>query len=139
MTFQQISLIGNAGRDAELRYTPNGKAVADFSLATTDSYNDETTWWKVTMWGPLAENVAKYIKKGKQVFVTGTMTHVEPNIWTPDDGVPRAQYEITVRELKLLGGRQQDAGNAGTPPVSDRPTTEGSGSTNPTKQDEIPF
>ncbi len=117
MTFQLITLIGNAGRDAELRYTPNGKAVADFSLATTDSYNDETTWWKITMWGPLAENVSKYITKGKQVFITGTMLHTEPNIWTPDNGVPRAQYEITVRELKLLGGRQDDT----APPTTTAP------------------
>lgn len=113
MATQRIDLIGYIGKDAMLRTTPNGKSVADFSLATTDRYNDVTTWWKVTIWGNLAEAVTQYLTKGTQVHVGGTMTNPEGQTYVNSAGeIVVENYAITARDLDLLGSkadRQQEA------------------------------
>ncbi|MER3478832.1 MAG: single-stranded DNA-binding protein, partial [Leptolyngbya sp. ERB_1_2] len=93
MSFNKIILVGNLGRDPELRYTPQGVAVCDFSLATNDrrrdksgEYQDVPTWFRVTVWRTLAETAAKYLKKGRLVYIEGRLTVEE---WTDREGNPR--------------------------------------------------
>jgi single-strand DNA-binding protein len=143
--FQRVTLIGNVGRDPEMRYTPDGTPVANFSVATTqarskanqpecpngwkESYNGRnwelTTWWRVTCWRGLAETVNQYLSKGRQVFVEGEVSgeavngSLNPRVWTGNDGVARASFEITARNVKFIGSRE-DSGT-GTPPVGEPP------------------
>ena len=113
MATQRIDLIGYIGKDAELRTTPNGKSVADFSLATTDRYNDVTTWWKVTVWGKLAEAVTQYLTKVTQVHVGGTMTNPQGQTYVNSAGeIVVENYAITARDLDLLGSAAERPGKA---------------------------
>ena len=113
-------LVGNAGSDAETRYTQGGMAVTKISLATTsvrkdrDGNNQEKTeWHRVTFFGKLGEIAAEYIRKGSQVYVEGRITYSEH---TGDDGQKRYYTDIVADEMQLLGGRseggerQSDAG-----------------------------
>ena len=116
---QTIDLTGHLGRDAELRTTPNGKSVADFSLATTDRYNDVTTWWKVTIWGKLAESVTQYLTKGTKVRVRGAMTNTEAHTYQNNAGdTVVANYEVTARDLDLQGKAEAQT-NTVAEPVAD--------------------
>jgi single-strand DNA-binding protein len=107
MSFNKITIIGNLGRDPELRYTPQGDAVCDFSVAVNDrkrdksgEFQDNTTWFKVTLWRKLAENASKYLIKGRQVFVEGRLQVEE---WTDRDGKNRYSLVIQGSELQFLG------------------------------------
>lgn len=137
--FHRVTLIGRVGQDPQMRYTPDGVPVTNFSVATTilrskertpdcpngwkESYNGRnwelTTWWRVTCWRDLAETVNSYLSKGRQVFVEGEVSgdaangSLNPRVWTGNDGVARASFEITARTVKFLGGR--DEGTAGAP------------------------
>ena len=114
--FQRIELIGNVGRPPETRYTGGGQAVTNFSIATNETYKDrngekqtKTTWWKLTAWGKLAEIVQQYVTKGQLIMVAGTGGERE---WQDKEGQKRTSFEVTVRELKMLGGgsgRQESA------------------------------
>jgi len=113
--FQQTIIVGNLGRNPEMRYTPQGRAVTDFTVAVNrrwtakdGSQSEKTTWFKVTCWGPLAETTNQYLQKGRQVMVIG---EVEASAWTGQDGEPRATLELTARDVRFLGGR--DGGPAG--------------------------
>lgn len=108
--YQQITIIGNVGRDPELRYTNSGIAVCDFSVAVNRRTKnqageqiDETTWFRVTAWRQLAEVVAQYLKKGRQVMVVGT---VKASAYLDKAGQPAATLEVTANEVKFLGGRE---------------------------------
>ena len=118
MTYQQITVVGNVGRDPVLRYTQSGTAVTDFSLASTRNWTDSngqrqerTTWWRVTCWRRQAEIVAQYVKKGRQVLVTASQ--IEANAYTGQDGDPRASLDITADEVRLLGNRNDNLGTPG--------------------------
>lgn len=106
--FTQITLVGNVGNDPELRYTPAGMAVCNFSLAVNRSWGkgdekkEETTWWKVAVWGAQAESVNQYVTKGKQVLVVGSRVKVEA--YLKKDGTPGASIEITADNVRFLGG-----------------------------------
>ncbi len=129
---QTVDLTGHIGKDAELRSTPNGKSVADFSLATTDRYNDVTTWWKVTIWGKLAESVTQYLTKGTKVRVRGAMTYPQAQTYQNNAGdTVVANYEMTARDLDLQGRNEASNGEA---PAR---VTESQGTD--AAQDEIPF
>lgn len=97
--------IGNAGKDAELRYLANGTAQAKFSLAVNSKSKGEehTEWINVVLWGDTAENVAQYITKGKQVFVEGRM---QTRSWESDDGTKHYMTEIHANSVQLLGQRE---------------------------------
>ena len=106
--YQQITLVGNLGRDVELRYLPNGTPVADFTVAVNRKYTsgdgtpkDETTWHKVTVFGKQAEACNEYLSKGRQVLVVGRVT---ASAWTGQDGNPRATLEVTAQTVQFLGG-----------------------------------
>lgn len=102
----KVILVGNLGRDAELKYTPGGAAVATLSLATTETWNDKsgqrqehTEWSRVVVWGKTAESLAEYLKKGKQIYVEGRLQTRE---WTDKDGHKRYTTEIRGDRIVLL-------------------------------------
>ncbi len=121
---QKVMLIGRLGGDPSMRYTSESTPVANFSLATTrtlskalqpvcpqgwkEGYNGNnwelTTWWRVTCWRGLAEVVNQYLAKGRQVYVEGQVNGANPRVWTGDDGIARASYEITAQSVEFLGG-----------------------------------
>ena len=114
--YQQIIIVGNLGGDPEMRYTPSGQAVTNFSVATSRKYTasdgakvDETTWFRVSAWGKIAESCNTYLKKGSKVLVEGRMTADTstggPRIWTKKDGTSSASFEITASSVQFLSTR----------------------------------
>src|SRR6476661_8290470 len=104
----KVILVGNLGRDAELRYTPGGAAVATLNMATTETWNDKggqrqekTEWHRVVFWGKVAESLTEYLTKGKQVYVEGRL---ETRQWNDKDGNKRYTTEIKADRITLLGG-----------------------------------
>jgi len=139
--FHKIILVGNLGRDPEMRYTPNGQAVTSFPVAVNRTYNDsagqqvkETIWIRVSAWGKQAETCKQYLSKGRQVLVEGRLNpddNGNPRIWNASDGTPRASFEVTAQTVQFLGGPGGDAASA--------PTEEGSAMGLPETEDDIPF
>ncbi|MBI3158476.1 MAG: single-stranded DNA-binding protein [Chloroflexi bacterium] len=140
MTYHKITIVGNLGRDPEMRYLPSGQAVTSFSVATNRTYTasngekvKETVWFRVSAWGRQAETCNQYLKQGKQVLVEGRMTADKetgnPRVWTGQDGAPRASYEVSADRVVFLGGREE-----GAPPAHD-----GGASPDFAEEDEIPF
>ena len=104
----KVILVGNLGRDAELRYTPGGAAVATINMATTEVWNDKsgqrqekTEWHRVVLWGKPAESLAEYLTKGKQIYVEGRL---QTRQWDDKDGNKRYTTEIRGDRVVLLGG-----------------------------------
>jgi single-strand DNA-binding protein len=121
--FQQTIIIGNLGRDPEMRYTPGGKAVTEFSVAVNRKWTsqdgnpgEETTWFRVTCWGKLAETTNQYLTKGRQVMVSG---RVKASAWTSQEGEARATLELTAQDVKFLGGRGDQGEQAQSYPSSE--------------------
>jgi single-strand DNA-binding protein len=106
--YQQVIIIGNVGRDAELSYTPQGIAVAKFTVAVSkvtgkgEGRKEKTTWFKVTIWRERAENLSQYIKKGMKIMVTG---EVDASAYTNKQGQPTASLELQANEIKFLSSR----------------------------------
>ena len=105
----KVILVGNLGRDPEVRYMPNGEAVANFSIATTDSWKDKsgqkqekTEWHNIVMYRRLAEIAGEYLKKGRPVYVEGRL---QTRKWEKD-GVTRYTTEIVADQMQMLGGRE---------------------------------
>ncbi|REJ78496.1 MAG: single-stranded DNA-binding protein [Acidobacteria bacterium] len=112
MSFNKITIVGNLGRDPELRYTPQGTAVCNFSMATNEKRRDKsgelqdiTTWFRITLWGRQAENASKYLQKGSQVYIEGRLRIDE---WTDRDGNTRQTLDVNASDMQFLGGRQDD-------------------------------
>lgn len=116
--YQKVVIVGNLGRDPEMRYTPQGTPVTNFSVATNrrwtnadGSPGEETVWFRVTAWRRLAETCNQYLNKGRQVLVEGRLRPDPetggPRIWTGQDGVARASFEITALNVKFLGRRDE--------------------------------
>ncbi len=122
--YHKIILVGNLGRDPEMRYTPSGQQVTNFSMATSEKWtgqdgqlHDRTIWWKVTSWGKQAETVNQYLKKGSKVLVEGRMNPDDkgnPRTWTAQDGTVRASFEVTAQTIKFLSSK----GEGGAPAAS---------------------
>jgi len=120
--YHTIIIVGNLGRDPEMRYTPGGTAVTNFSVATSRQYTasdgtpvKETAWFRVSAWGKQAETCNQYLRKGSKVLVEGRLTPDSssggPRIWTRQDGSPAASFEVsasTVRFLSSRGGVESD-------------------------------
>jgi single-strand DNA-binding protein len=129
-SYQYTIVIGNVGRDPELRYTQSGVAVCDFSVAVSRRWTDktsnepreETTWFKVSCWRNLAEIANQYVRKGKQVMVTG---RINASAYIGQDGQARASLELTALDLQLLGRRDE--------------AVEEAGAYAPTEADDLPF
>lgn len=122
----KVILIGNLGRDPEVRYLPSGDAVANLNLATTEKWKDkngeqqeQTEWHRVAFFGRQAEICGEYLKKGSSVYIEGRL---QTRKWTDKDGVERYSTEIRGDRMQMLGGR----GGAGTgePPGRDFPDRE---------------
>ena len=113
-SINKVILIGNLGRDPELRYTQSGQAVANFSLATTDRFSnregdrqERTEWHRITVWGKTAENCAQYLNKGRSVYVEGRLQTRE---WEDKEGQKRRTTEVIAQTVQFLGSRGQGAG-----------------------------
>ena len=107
MSFNKVIIVGNLGRDPELRYTPQGTAVCNFSVATTEKrrdksgeFQDVTTWFRVTLWEKRAETAAKYLQKGKPVYIEGRLKVDE---WTDRDGNTRYTLDVTATDMQFIG------------------------------------
>ena len=114
-SFNQVILMGNLTRDPELKAIPSGQSVVSFSLALNRSYKDQSGEWKeatdyvdITAWGPLAERVAQYCQKGKQVLVNG---RIQSRSWE-QDGQKRSKVEVLAQDVTFLGGK--DGGGGGS-------------------------
>ena len=143
--YQKIIVVGNLGRDPEMRYMPDGTAVTNFSIATSRRWTDrasgqpvdETTWFRVSVWGRQAEVANEYLSKGRQVLVEGRL-RPDPNtggprLWTRQDGTVGASFEIVADTVRFLGTREDAAGYsapAGDAGFDEAPAQE---------EDEIPF
>lgn len=103
--YQKITLIGRLTRDPEMRYTPGGKAVTNFSMAT-NNWKKEATWWSVTCWENTAEAVNQHKKRGDTVLVEGEMNtdNGNPKVFQKRDGTWAARFEITARTVQFIGG-----------------------------------
>ena len=113
----KVILVGNLGRDAELRYTPGGAAVATINMATTEVWNDKagqrqekTEWHRVVLWGKIAESLKEYLTKGKQIYVEGRL---QTRQWDDKDGNKRYTTEIRGDRIVLLGGGGGGRGGGG--------------------------
>jgi len=155
--FHRVTLIGHVGKDPVMRYTADGTAVTDISVATKtqlsketnpqcptgwkESYNGRswelTTWWRVTCWRKQAETVNNIVTKGMLVFVEGEIRgeaangQQNPRVWTGNDGVARASFELTARNIKFLTSRAEGGAGAEGPAGEPAPGA--------FEEDEIPF
>jgi len=115
-TFNKIILVGNLGADPELRYTPQGTPVSSFNLATNEKRKDRatgesidiTTWFRVTLWGRMAEIAAQYLTRGKPVYIEGRLRVEE---YTDREGKPRHSLEVNATDMQFIGSNGN--GNAG--------------------------
>ena len=114
----KVILIGNLGKDPEIRYAPSGSAICNVTIATSRVSKDKTSgerqeqteWHRVVMFDRLAEIAGEYLKKGKSVYVEGRL---QTRKWTDKEGVERYSTEIVAQEMTMLGGREGGAGGAG--------------------------
>ncbi len=146
--YQRIVLVGNLGRDPEMRYTPNGTPVTSFSVATNRKYTasdgqvrDETLWFRVSVWGKQAETCNQYLAKGRSVLVEGTLIGDEnggPRIWTGQDGKPRASFEVRAQTVRFLSRREEGSG-APASPAGTTATTSAAPAAEPQTEEELPF
>ncbi|MQA30696.1 MAG: single-stranded DNA-binding protein [Luteitalea sp.] len=139
----KVILVGNLGRDAEIRYTPGGAAVSKFSIATTEVWNDKsgqrqerTEWHTIDLWGKQAESLSEYLLKGKQVYIEGRLQTDE---YTDKEGVKRKSTKVRCDRLVLLGGGagrgqsiDRGAESLGAPGASQEPSEA-------LTDDDIPF
>ena len=138
-----VTLIGNLGRDPEIRYTPGGSPVANFTMATTERWTDpngekkeKTEWHRIVVWGKQAEIAAEYLRKGRQVYIEGSLQTRE---WTDRDGNKRYTTEVKAQRLQLLGRAEDRApvgASSGASPAAADEVAEPGGSYG---EDDIPF
>jgi len=135
---QSLTIIGNLGKDPEMRYLPSGSAVTNFSVATSrtwkvdDEKKEETVWFRVAVWGKQAETCNKYLKKGSKVFCDGRLTIDQetggPRVWEDGDGNWRASYEMSAFKVLFL-----------SPNGTNNESGEQNGSSQTLEEQEIPF
>jgi len=134
----KVILVGNVGRDPELRYTPSGLAVANFTLATNEAWvaksgerQERTEWHRIVVWGKQAEIANEYVKKGKQIYVEGSL---QTRQWDDRNGQKRTTTEIRAQRFVLLG---RGEGTRGAAPETAE--TEAPGGEPPYPDEDIPF
>lgn len=145
-SFNKITIVGYLGRDPEIRYTPSGEAVCNFSVATTErrkdaagEFQDQTTWFKITVWRRQAELANQYLSKGKQVYVEGKLRQAE---YTDRDGNRRTALEVTASDIQFLGSKGDETGMPATAPAvksAARSSAPDNSFDTPVNDDEIPF
>lgn len=128
--YQQIVLLGFAGNDATMRYTPSGTAVANFSVAVNNRYTnaagdqvDEVSWFRITTWNRMAETAGEYIRKGQFLLIVGEIK--PPHTWIDDQGQAQASLEVTARTIRYLpSGQYTDKATDGMEIADDGVETE---------------
>jgi single-strand DNA-binding protein len=119
--YQSLTLVGNVGKDPEMRFLPSGQAVTTFSVATSNKYTSksgeqvkETVWFRVTTWGKQAETCNQYVKKGSKVLVEGRLMADKdtggPKIWNGQDGTARSSFEVNANTVRFLSSRTESEG-----------------------------
>jgi len=149
MTVNKVILIGNLGKDPEVRYTQSGRAVARFSIATTEFWNDQegnrqerTEWHNIIVWGKQGETCAQYLAKGRQVFIEGS---IRSRSYDDKSGTKRYITEIIAQRVRFLGGgggtriAPEAEGESSGEPVSGEQSPPSSGEHSPPSDDDIPF
>jgi single-strand DNA-binding protein len=147
MSFNKIIIVGNLGGDPELRYTPQGNAVCNFSVATNEKKRDKagelqdiTTWFRITLWGKQAENASKYLVKGSPVYIEGRLKVDE---WTDREGGQRYTLDVQASDMQFIGsGERGGNGNHGGDHAGFSGETTFSGNEAPVagpSEDDIPF
>ena len=137
--YQKIIIVGNLGRDPEMRYTPSGQAVTNFSVATNRQYTGsdgqlvkETIWFRISAWGKQAETCNQYLRQGSKVLVEGRLTADPqsggPRVYTRQDGSTGSSFEITAGTVRFLSTRAEDESFQASAPGG-----------NQMEDDEIPF
>lgn len=135
MSYHTIIVVGYLGRDPEMRYAPNGNAVTSFSVASSRKYTgsdgqqvDETTWFRVSVWGKQAESCNQYLKKGRLVLVEGRLNPDPktggPRIWQGQNG-PGASFEMTANTVRFLGKGGEEGGYHADEPFNAEPADDG--------------
>jgi single-strand DNA-binding protein len=141
--YSKVFVVGNLGNDPEMRYTPDGTAVTNLSVASNRKYTNragelvnEATWYRVSVWGKQAEACNEYLSKGRLVHVEGQLIPDPqtggPKIFTRNDGTAGAQFEMRAQSVQFLGGGN---GNGSATPSSE----DTSGKAEAQEEDEIPF
>ena len=141
MSFNKITLVGNLGRDPELRYTPQGTPVCSFSLATNErrkdrnsgEANDITTWFRVTLWGRQAETASQYLTRGRPIYIEGRLRVEE---WTDRDGKQRHTLEVHATDMQFIGDAKPDADAKSSSAAETQPPAE---ATDDPTDDDVPF
>lgn len=144
MSFNKVILVGNLGRDPELRYTPQGTPVCSFTLATNEKrkdrageMQDSTTWFRVTLWGRQAETASQYLTKGRPVYIEGRLRLEE---WTDRDGKQRYTLEVHATDMQFIGGgRAEDAATAAAGGATRSAQTDQHPTEPELSDDDIPF
>lgn len=144
-SLNKVILIGNTGKDPEIRYMPNGKQVASFSIATSESWKDKATgekkesteWHNCTAFDKLAEIIGQYVKKGQSLYVEG---RIKTEKYTGKDGAEKYSTKIVVNEMKMLGGK----GDGGARPAPQQGGYQAqnatpNSTTESTFDDDVPF
>jgi single-strand DNA-binding protein len=144
--YQKVVIVGRLGKDPEMRYMPDGTAVTNMNVATDRRYTDkstgqpvqETTWFRVSVWGRQAETANQYLSKGRMVLIEG---HLRPDpqtggprIYTRQDGTAGSSFELFAESFRFLGGRE-DSGGSG----SFDDSIQGGGKPAAQEEDDIPF
>lgn len=144
-SFNKIIIVGYLGRDPDMRYTPQGTAVCNFSVATTErrkdksgDFQDVTTWFNVSLWGNRAETVNQYLSKGKLVYLEGRLTQRE---YQDKDGNTKISLDVNASELQFIGARGEEGSGGSAPSREDRPAARprAEESHEPITDDDIPF
>lgn len=145
MSLNKAMIIGNLGRDPELRYTPSGQPVTQFTVAVNRNYKDaegewkeETEWFRVVAWGPLAERTAEYLRKGRKVYVEGRL---QTRQWEGQDGAKRYTTELIAQTVTPLDPRPRDElGEGPEPRQAARPSAAAEpGPADDTDLEDLPF
>jgi single-strand DNA-binding protein len=137
----KVILVGNLGRDPEIRYTKDGQAVANFTLATTENFSsregkreERTEWHRIVVWGKTAENCAQYLSKGRTVYIEG---RIQTREWEDKEGQKRKTTEVVAQTVQFLGGpRGSGTGPARESGGFDAPADDAPA---PAGGDDIPF
>ena len=143
MSVNKVILVGNLGKDPELRYTPSGTAVCTFSLATTDRFKNKqgeqqerTEWHNIVVWAGLAEICGKYLTKGKQIYIEG---RIQNRSYDDRDGNKRYITEIVANEMQMLSRAGDQGGGSGRPTESTEDYAHASQEPPFNPDDDIPF
>lgn len=144
MSLNKCMIIGNLGRDPEMRYTPSGQAVTQFTVAVNRNYKDqqgerqeETEWFRIVAWGQQAEFAAEYLRKGAKVYIEGRL---QTRQWEGQDGQKRYTTELVANTIQNLERRARDDADGGSqlPPEPRQSRSQGAGAAKPQGQSEQP-